>query len=404
MAHSRLETRVVTAAAANPPRSRLREAWINIRNRLIGNPRFQRFAAKFPLTRPVARRRAEAVFDLSAGFVYTQILYAVVRLDLLAALRAGPVPLDDLAQSVGLTREPLSRLLTAAAALELVERLPSGRVALGSVGAALLAQPGALAMIAHHDRLYGDLADPVALLRGTRTTQLGRLWPYAAADSPREIDEAETRDYSALMDASQDFVSGELLAVYDFSRHRHLLDIGGGEAAFALRAARRHTNLRCTSFDLPGVAMRARERVATAGLESRVSIAAGDFFRDPLPEGADAVTLLRILHDHDDGPALALLRAVRRIMPPNGRLLIAEPMSNGKGGRRIADAYFGMYLLAMGSGRPRSVDETARLLKLAGFRSRALHAPGAWMSSILVARPSETMPSDDHVSVFIDNK
>ena len=51
-------------------------------NRLQANPRFRRFAAAFPLTRFVARRRARALFDLCAGFVYTQVLTACVRLDL----------------------------------------------------------------------------------------------------------------------------------------------------------------------------------------------------------------------------------------------------------------------------------------------------------------------------------
>ena len=43
---------------------------------------FQRFAASFALTRPIARRRAGALFDLCAGFVYSQILFACVRLKL----------------------------------------------------------------------------------------------------------------------------------------------------------------------------------------------------------------------------------------------------------------------------------------------------------------------------------
>ena len=51
-------------------------AW---RNGLIRSPRFQRWAASFPLTRPVARRKANALFDLVAGFVYSQVLLACVR-------------------------------------------------------------------------------------------------------------------------------------------------------------------------------------------------------------------------------------------------------------------------------------------------------------------------------------
>ena len=46
-------------------------AW---RDRLLGSPRFQRAAARFPLTRPLARRRARTLFDISAGFVSPPII------------------------------------------------------------------------------------------------------------------------------------------------------------------------------------------------------------------------------------------------------------------------------------------------------------------------------------------
>ncbi|MCC7280468.1 MAG: methyltransferase, partial [Chromatiaceae bacterium] len=51
-----------------------------MRNRLLASPAFQRWAVDFPLTRPIAQRRARALFDVTAGFVYSQILFACVRL------------------------------------------------------------------------------------------------------------------------------------------------------------------------------------------------------------------------------------------------------------------------------------------------------------------------------------
>ena len=41
--------------------------------------RFQRFAASFPLTKPIAQRQSQALFDLCAGFVYAQVLQACWR-------------------------------------------------------------------------------------------------------------------------------------------------------------------------------------------------------------------------------------------------------------------------------------------------------------------------------------
>jgi len=70
----------------------LADRWHRFRVRMVADPRFQKWAASFPLTRWVARRRARSLFDLCAGFVYTQVLYAVVRLDLIGTLSDGPLP------------------------------------------------------------------------------------------------------------------------------------------------------------------------------------------------------------------------------------------------------------------------------------------------------------------------
>ena len=90
-------------------------------------------------------------------------------------------------------------------------------------------------------------------------------------------------------------------------------------------------------------------------------------FHDPLPQGADLVSLVRVVHDHDDPEALQLLRAVRRALPSGGVLLLAEPMAGTRGAEAMGDAYFGFYLLAMGQGRPRTATELRALLTQAGF-------------------------------------
>lgn len=340
-------------------------AW---RNRLVASPRFQRFSASFPLTRPIARRQSQALFDLCAGFVYAQVLEACVQLDLFRILEPGPRTVADLAPRLGMTEAAAARLLGAAVALKLVERRSGGRYGLDMLGAALLGNPGVGAMIAHHGLLYGDLADPVALLRGEAgPTALSRYWSYAMAEEPADAVGDEVAAYSALMAQSQHLVADDILAAYDFSAHRRILDIGGGEGAFLIRVARHAPAPALMLFDLPAVAARARSRFEAEGLGARAHSFGGDMHRDALPEGADLVTLVRVLHDHDDAAVRALLARIREILPPGGTLLIAEPMAGSPETQRMAEAYFAFYLLAMGSGRARSPAELTQLLIEAGF-------------------------------------
>jgi demethylspheroidene O-methyltransferase len=359
-------------------------AW---REGLTASPRFRRWAAGFPLTRPFARRRARALFDLCAGFVYSQVLLASVRLDLFEKLRNGPVEQRVLATQMDLTPEAAERLLRAASALDLVARRSDGRWALGPLGAAMIDNPGIPAMVEHHAMLYADLADPVAMLRRPRGgNALSGYWAYAGADTPGALGRDRTAEYSALMAASQPMVADEVIAAYDFRAHRCLLDVGGGSGAFLAAVAAAAPELRLMLFDLPPVAELGAERFQRVGLAGRATTHGGDFTTDPLPAGADLISLVRVLHDHDDDVVMALLRRVRAALPPGGRVLIAEPMSGTTGAEPAGDAYFGFYLLAMGRGRPRHPQELAAMLAAAGFaRSRLLATHTPLLARVLVA-------------------
>ena len=359
-------------------------AW---REGLTASPGFRRWAAAFPLTRPLARRRARALFDLCAGFIYSQILLACVRLRLFELLREGPQAESALAARMDLPAEGASRLLRAAAALELVALRDDGRWALGPLGAAMIDNPGIAAMVEHHALLYADLTDPVALLRRPRGgNALSGYWAYAGADTPGELQRDRTADYTALMAASQPMVAEEVIAAYDFRRHRCLLDVGGGSGAFLAAVAAAAPELRLMLFDLPAVAQQGRERFARLRLDARATAFGGDFALDTLPQGADLVSLVRVLHDHDDEGVMGLLRSVRAALPAGGRLLVAEPMAGTPGAEPAGDAYFGIYLLAMGRGRPRRAEELQGMLRAAGFaQSRLLATRTPLLTRVLVA-------------------
>jgi demethylspheroidene O-methyltransferase len=334
--------------------------WLRWRNNVIANRTFRRWAARLPIFRTITRQRAGAMFSINAGFIYSQVALAMVETGLIAKLAEGPLSIAEAARHADLPAAGTERLLKAAAALDLVQRLRRGDFMLGQLGAALHGDPGISAMIDHHRHLYADLADPVGLLRrGGGGGALSRYWAYAESGDPAASCRAAVAPYSALMASSQGMVAGQVTGVYDFSQHRRLLDVGGGEGVFVRAAQASAPRLEIALFDLPAVAARAGD-IVTHG---------GNFFTDALPPEYDLISLVRILHDHDDEPAMALLRNIRRSMPRDGCLLIAEPMAGTRGAKAMGDAYFGMYLWAMGSGRPRTIDEIKGMLAAAGFAS-----------------------------------
>jgi len=371
------------------------------RHRTVARPGFQRWAAAFPLTRPLARREARDLFDLVAGFVYSQVLLACVRLNIFDLLADGPLPAAVLAERLGLGAEGAERLVAAAVALELLERRSGDRVGLGRLGAPMVRNTAITSMVEHHATLYADLNDPVALLRREGRPAMAGYWPYAAAPgadapdaattatagSPASLSAERVAEYSALMSASQPLVTREIVDAYRFDRHRVLLDVGGGEGSFLTAVAAQAPKLQLMLFDLPAVAELASTRLRASGLGERASTHGGDFFNDELPRGADIVSLVRVAFDHPDERVLRLLRAVRRALPDDGTVLIAEPLSQVPGVEAMGDAYFGFYLLAMGRGRPRSAAHLSGLLEQAGFdpaRSVPTHMP--LQTGLLLAR------------------
>jgi demethylspheroidene O-methyltransferase len=373
------------------------DAW---RDRLMTSPAVYRRTASNPLTRWMTRRRARQVFDLMAGFVYSQVLLACVRLHILEIVREAPRTLEELAQKCQVPASALQRLLNSALALRLLELRGQGRYGLGPLGAPVAGHPGIRAMIEHHAVLYHDMQDPVALLRDQLSdAQMAAYWPYASDEQHINAANSATQDapsawqsdnvsrYSQLMSASQPFVVDEVLATYRFDQHHCLLDVGGGQGTFVGRLAHHAPQLMLQLFDLPPVASLAEENFRKSGLSQRATAIGGDFLRDALPKGADIVTLVRVAHDHPDESVRTVLRAICQALPSGGTLLLAEPMAQTSNQTPLGDAYFHFYLLAMGAGRLRTAGELGEMVLEAGFAEiELLRNPMPLQTQILVAK------------------
>lgn len=327
----------------------LPEGLIRFRNRLLSDPRFLEAVQRLWPGRWIARRKSQQLYDIIAGFTYSQGLLACAELDVLGHVGLDGCTPSELAVRTGLAEDRCRILIRAALALDILCEA-GGRLHLGQHGAALVAQPWILQFVAHHAHFYRDLADPVTLLRAPAPPgALRGYWAY-------ENDSADKTAYTRLMQASQRAVAAQVLAAYGFRGHRALLDVGGGTGAFAQAIGARHPGLDLHVFDLPGVAA-----MPAAPGGCTIHRHGGDFRHDVFPGGMDIITLVRVLHDHDDDIVAALLGKVRAALPVGGTVLIAEPLSGNRATARVADAYFGFYFAAMGQGRTRTPQEIARL-------------------------------------------
>jgi demethylspheroidene O-methyltransferase len=175
------------------------------------------------------------------------------------------------------------------------------------------------------------------------------------------------------MSESQQLVAADVAIAYPVGRHRRWLDIGGGDGTFLAALGASAPRLTGTLVDVPAVAALATRRFAAAGLTERFAAIGRVALVEPLPHGYDAVSFVRVLHDHDDGPALALLRAAVAALAPGGSLLVVEPLASERRSDPIAEAYFGWYFTALGQGRLRTRRELFGLLAEAGLERAHVH-------------------------------
>lgn len=326
---------------------------LRLRNRLLADPTFLAFAQRNVLTRPVARKKSLELFDLLAGFSYSQVLYACVRLRVFEHIDQQGKSLGELASKLNLPVASAELLVKAAAALELLA-WDKSQIVLGPHGAALLGQPWIMQFVEHHQHFYRDLEDPVAMLQGGHVEGgLRSYWSYGNSESDKSA-------YTALMAASQKAVSEQIINSYDFARHTRMLDVGGGSGAFLKAVGQVYPKLERHLFDLPDVVSLADD----ASLKTH----GGDFRRDALPHGMDLISLVRVVHDHDDSVVVAVLKNIRRVCSRDTVLLIAEPLAGNPATARVTDAYFNLYFAAMGQGRTRTPAEIAALAVQAGFQ------------------------------------
>ncbi|MEI4231576.1 methyltransferase [Roseovarius sp. D22-M7] len=369
-------------ASHDPPRRRgvVPFTWLN---RLVARADVQRIAARLPVGRTLARRDGAEIFDLVQGFVQSGVLSALIELRILHRLMDGPRAAADMAPASGIAPDRMEILLQAGAAMGLLRRRRDGRFRIARKGAAILGVPGLEAMIGHHHVFYDDMADPVALLRGEGETGLAKFWPYVHG-AGGTVSEEDAARYSDLMAQSQALVAQDTLGMMSLRGARRLLDVGGGSGVFAAEVAARYPALQVSVLDLPEVIPGAERRLAGLGLGARITCVPGSFRDEPLPDGADVISLIRVLYDHDDATVADLLAKVLAALPPGGRLIVSEPMSGGVRPDPACDVYFAFYTMAMGTGRTRSAATIGAMCRAAGFeRIRIPRPPRPYVTSAL---------------------
>ncbi len=299
--------------------------------------------------------------EMASGYALPRCLHVVSDLGVADKLDDKPRSAAELAKEVGADPDALGRVLRLLAANGVFEMKGDK---FGHSPASRLLRSDHPQSVRALARMFGLPINWSAYAELEHTVRTGRpalekvlpegFWSYFAA-RPEE----SAIFNGAMAGKAQGQVAG-IMAAYDFSGYKRIGDIGGGRGHLLQAALASAPKAQGVLFDLPHVIEDAR------GLASdRLTLQAGDFFKDRLPT-CDLYMIMEVIHDWGDTESAAILKAVRQAAPPNATLLLLEsivPDDPGPDWAKTLD----VHMLTLLGGRQRTRPEYEELLGRAGF-------------------------------------
>jgi acetylserotonin N-methyltransferase len=330
------------------------------------------------------------VLDLLQAFRCSKAMFAAVSLGVFDALSTGPKSLRLLAGELKANTDALERLLDACVGLGLLDRDQHGYHNTPAASAYLCqASPQRLTGYIHYSnqvmwQLWANLED--AVREGTHRWQQTFGWDGPIFSHFFRTEEAK-REFLLGMHGYGLLSSPHVVSAFDLSPYRCLVDLGGATGHLAVAACQRYPQLRAVVFDLPESVPLAQEVVGASSVADRITVAAGDFFADPLP-GGDLYALGRILHDWTESKVLTLLTRVYEHLPVGGAVLIAEKLlEEERRGPQWAQMQ-NLNMLTCTEGKERTLSEYEALLRGVGFAEVVGCLTPSPLDAVLAVKPA----------------
>jgi hypothetical protein len=176
-----------------------------------------------------------------------------------------------------------------------------------------------------------------------------------------------------------DIAFPEALPVVFANKPRHILDLGGNTAKWAISCCKYDPDVRVTIADLPGQTARAQKNAAAAGFGERIAVHPCDML-DPatvLPAGADAVWMSQFLDCFSLEEITGILGKIRPAVEAMADIYVLEPLWDQQ--RFEASAYtlraVSLYFtcIANGNSKMYRYQELTGAVERAGFELKTAH-------------------------------
>lgn len=322
---------------------------------------------------------------MNGGYVAGAIA-CLAQLGIPDLMDGAPKSAKELASQVGADPQALYRLLRATACVGVLAEGPDGKFSQTPMSAVL--RSGATPSLRSfaimggrewHGRGWSHLEYCVR----TGKQALDKIYGKPVFDYLKE-NPAEAQIFNDAMTELSMIDSPAIAAAYNFESVRSIVDVGGGHGFLLATILERNPDLRGTLYEAPHVIEGASNGPLKPVME-RCTLASGDMFSS-VPAGADAYIMKHIIHDWPDDLCIQILKACRKSVNANGRLLVVdsviqpgEDFSPGK--------FLDLQMLIFPGGSERTEKQFRDLFAAAGWELRRI-IPTAASDSIVEGFPA----------------
>jgi precorrin-6B methylase 2 len=322
------------------------------------------------------RRQAERLYLVFGGHIFFQTLRTAVKFDLFTLLsRTGGLTRSEIARHLNIDDQPARILLLGCVSVGLLrKRGENYRNSLLAEQLLVADSPRNIINYVEleHAAMYKAMPWLYEAVRENRNAGLvefpGKeptLYERLAHDP-----EVEIIFQNAMHELSVQ-ANRHLVRFVDFSKVKHVVDVGGGDGTNMIELAQEWPNVTATVFDSPTVCEIARQNIASTHMADRVSVAPGDCFTDPFPAKADCFLFAHFFTIWSPEMNRSLLRKCFDALPSGGQVMIFNMMQRddetGPLSAAIGSPYF--LTLATGQGMLYTWSEYESWMRETGFES-----------------------------------
>ena len=319
-----------------------------------------------PSNSPQSHEPAARMVQMLNAHILAQALYAAAQLGLADLLAGGPRSVDELAGATGAHGPSLHRLLRMLAGEGVFHEVNEGEFALTPLGDTLRTdspdsvRDRALYLAAPEVwTAWGDFRHGVMTGESAFERLHGAPFYTYMARHPQV-----GAHFNRWMTRSSELDNAAVVASYDFSPFRTVVDVGGGQGATLAAILRAYPSLRGVLFDLPSVVAHPAPLEA-AGIAERCEVVGGDMLQS-VPRGGDAYVIKMVFTGEADERAVKTLRNCAEAVAEGGRIVVVDivlPPGDEPHPGRVMD----LLMLTLFRGRIRTEAEFRALFAAAGM-------------------------------------